>query len=42
MKGESLIDTQLIFVVLIAMGLISLVTDYTIRKVEVKLLTWKA
>ncbi len=42
MKGESLIDTQLIFVVLIVMGLISLVVDYTIRKVEVKLLTWKA
>ena len=41
MKGESLIDTQLIFVVLIAMGIISLFIDYTVRRIERKLLVWK-
>jgi len=41
MKGESLIDTQLIFVVLIAMGIISLFIDYTVRTIERKLLVWK-
>jgi len=41
MKGESLIDVQLIFAVLITMGIISLLIDYTIRKIEKKVLIWK-
>jgi len=41
MKGESLIDTQLIFAVLITMGIISLFIDYTIRRIEKRLLVWK-
>ncbi len=41
MKGQSLIDTQLIFAVLIVMGIISLIIDYAARTVEVKFLAWK-
>lgn len=41
MRGESLIDAQLIFAVLITMGIISLFVDYTIRKIEKRLLVWK-
>ena len=41
MKGESLIDTQLIFAVLIVMGIISLLIDYAVRRIERRLLVWK-
>jgi len=41
MKGESLIDTQLIFAVLITMGIISFLIDCTIRRIEKRLLIWK-